>query len=384
VEQGAFRKDLNYRLRTHHIHLLPLRERLDDVPLLVDHFLRAAAAQLNQPKPQIPDRLLTLLSGYSFPGNVRELRMMVFDAASQNTQRVLSLEPFKRYIAQRESESDQLGLNRLSLSAMPLPDDRSAPVNFAATLPTLKQATELLIKEAMQRSKGNQGQRHDGNTAVLDRTQQGVRLGQHMFDVEAGGDQLGFMEQRILAASSACSGPPARHEPFASRRRRYRPASCSPPIPPSLRWGRRCSASTRWLSLSARTPARSPSRITAMSSPGIGSSVSAVASISAIRVRIAAPLIHVQFATARVGGLNAGGAFVDGGDASIAQVLAGTAFLDITHAAVDLHPQRSDFDADFGGPALDHRNQQVHPGLMGLRVRGSGWWRARSRCMATT
>jgi DNA-binding NtrC family response regulator len=156
VEQGAFRKDLNYRLRTHHIHLLPLRERLDDVPLLVDHFLRAAAAQLNQPKPQIPDRLLTLLSGYSFPGNVRELRMMVFDAASQNTQRVLSLEPFKRYIAQRESESDQLGLNRLSLSAMPLPDDRSAPVNFAATLPTLKQATELLIKEAMQRSKGNQ------------------------------------------------------------------------------------------------------------------------------------------------------------------------------------------------------------------------------------
>ncbi len=154
VKQGAFRKDLNYRLRTHHIHLPPLRERLDDVPLLVDHFLQAASTQLNQPKPQASDKLLTLLAGYSFPGNVRELRMMVFDAASQNTQRVLSLESFKRYIAQRES--DQPKFNRPAPSAMPSPDEKIAPVNFAAALPTLKQATELLIKEAMQRSKGNQ------------------------------------------------------------------------------------------------------------------------------------------------------------------------------------------------------------------------------------
>lgn len=154
VKQGAFRKDLNYRLRTHHIHLPPLRERLDDVPLLVEHFLQAAAAQLNQPKPQAPDKLLTLLAGYSFPGNVRELRMMVFDAASQNTQRVLSLEPFKRYIAQRESDQGQL--NHALPSVASSSGDKAAPVNFAATLPTLKQATELLVQEAMQRSKGNQ------------------------------------------------------------------------------------------------------------------------------------------------------------------------------------------------------------------------------------
>ncbi|HHW76343.1 MAG TPA: sigma-54-dependent Fis family transcriptional regulator [Xanthomonadaceae bacterium] len=161
VKQGVFRKDLNFRLRTHHLHLPPLRERLDDLPLLVDHFLARAAAQLNKPKPRVGEKLLTLLGIYSFPGNVRELHTMVFDAASRTTDKFLSIEPFKRYISQQQGE--RLG-TAASLSSEPNFEE-TAPLNssdetdlirFAATLPTLRQATELLIKEALRRCKGKQ------------------------------------------------------------------------------------------------------------------------------------------------------------------------------------------------------------------------------------
>jgi PAS domain S-box-containing protein len=72
IEEGGFRKDLYYRLCTHHIHIPPLHDRLEDIPLLLDHFLEEASASLNKNKPSIPSELVILLSNYNFPGNVRE------------------------------------------------------------------------------------------------------------------------------------------------------------------------------------------------------------------------------------------------------------------------------------------------------------------------
>ena len=71
--KGEFRKDLFFRLRTHHVHLPALRERQEDIPLLFDYFLDEAARTLNREKPAPPAELTGMLSQYAFPGNVREL-----------------------------------------------------------------------------------------------------------------------------------------------------------------------------------------------------------------------------------------------------------------------------------------------------------------------
>ncbi|HLY37316.1 MAG TPA: sigma-54 dependent transcriptional regulator [Candidatus Binatia bacterium] len=73
VKAGRFRADLFYRLRVFPIRLPPLRERAEDIPALVRHLMRRLAAQLKKPIGAPSDEALALLSGYPFPGNVREL-----------------------------------------------------------------------------------------------------------------------------------------------------------------------------------------------------------------------------------------------------------------------------------------------------------------------
>jgi DNA-binding NtrC family response regulator len=69
VREGLFREDLYFRLNVIEIVLPPLRERLDDVPLLADHFL----ARLSDPPPRLEHAALDRLLAYDWPGNVREL-----------------------------------------------------------------------------------------------------------------------------------------------------------------------------------------------------------------------------------------------------------------------------------------------------------------------
>jgi DNA-binding NtrC family response regulator len=97
-ESGKFRKDLYYRLRAHHIHILPLRDRYEDLPFLVDHFLNKASKMLGKEKPAPPAELSSLLATYPFPGNVRELESMIFDAVTSCKTEKLLLEPFSSHI----------------------------------------------------------------------------------------------------------------------------------------------------------------------------------------------------------------------------------------------------------------------------------------------
>jgi len=144
---GRFRKDLNYRFRTHHINIPPLRVRIDDIPLLVDHFLEKAARELDKKIPAIPKELITLLQTYSFPGNVRELEAMIFDAVSRHKSKILSLGSFKEHIIHEQE-------NRMHTSS---PDDQDASlITFSEHLPTIKFATQLLVNEDMDRAAGNQ------------------------------------------------------------------------------------------------------------------------------------------------------------------------------------------------------------------------------------
>jgi Nif-specific regulatory protein len=73
VEKGAFRQDLFYRLRVFPLRLPPLRERREDVPLLVDHFLRKYTVEMNKPVAGVTPEALDQLGAYSWPGNIREL-----------------------------------------------------------------------------------------------------------------------------------------------------------------------------------------------------------------------------------------------------------------------------------------------------------------------
>ncbi|MFC1591708.1 sigma-54 interaction domain-containing protein [Thermodesulfobacteriota bacterium] len=77
VQSGTFREDLFYRIHVIPIHLPPLRERGDDIPLLIAHFLEISARRHNKPGPVLSNADLQLLVAYPFPGNVRELQNLI-------------------------------------------------------------------------------------------------------------------------------------------------------------------------------------------------------------------------------------------------------------------------------------------------------------------
>jgi DNA-binding NtrC family response regulator len=77
VQQGKFREDLYYRLNVVQLHLPPLRERRDDIPLLAQHFLQMSAQQFNKKVKRFAQPALRALEEYAWPGNVRELENAV-------------------------------------------------------------------------------------------------------------------------------------------------------------------------------------------------------------------------------------------------------------------------------------------------------------------
>lgn len=145
---GQFRKDLYYRVRAHHVHLPALRERPGDIPLLVNHFIERAADSMEKNPPAWRDELISILEDYDFPGNIRELRSLVYDAVSQGDDAGLCLEAVTRTVG-----------NRFEPRAV-APDQGNSSyagqVSFPGKLPTLRQINRLLIEEAMQRADGNQ------------------------------------------------------------------------------------------------------------------------------------------------------------------------------------------------------------------------------------
>jgi DNA-binding NtrC family response regulator len=148
---GKFRKDLYYRLCAHHVYIPPLRERLEDIPLLLDFYLEEAAQSLGKKKPTPPKELSILLSTYHFPGNVRELRAMVYNAVSVHQAGKLSMDLFKKATGKSNHVE-----GAASNDAKRITPNRDLSFHFSDTLPTLGEAANLLVVEAMKRSNGNQ------------------------------------------------------------------------------------------------------------------------------------------------------------------------------------------------------------------------------------
>ncbi|MDE0504023.1 MAG: sigma 54-interacting transcriptional regulator, partial [Candidatus Poribacteria bacterium] len=150
IAGGTFREDLYFRLRTHHIHLPPLRERNGDIPLLVSHFLKQSAAALNKKTPTPPPELFTLLKTHHFPGNIRELEAMVHDAVSQHEGGALSTESFREAMDEQTSKlhkNTAIGTEEVRFVES---------LARARDLPSLKEVEPLVIEEALRRADGNQ------------------------------------------------------------------------------------------------------------------------------------------------------------------------------------------------------------------------------------
>ena len=143
-KKNIFRKDLFFRLGAHQMYLPPLRERKEDIPLLVTAFIEEGAKLLKKNVPSVSSELFTLLSTYPFPGNIRELKSMVLDALGVHKSGTLSLEVFKKNIRHMSSPLD-------TYSPKPY-----QTFSFPPMLPTLKECEELLVDEALSRAKGNQ------------------------------------------------------------------------------------------------------------------------------------------------------------------------------------------------------------------------------------
>jgi len=142
-DQGKFRKDLFYRLRIHQVQIPALRHRREDIRLLFSYFAEQAAREMGKPEPEYDAKIWTLLHSYDFPGNVRELRSIAFDAVGRqlgSAMKAVDLE-----LIEQRAEAN------VEFSEEPL-------VQFTdeGRLPTLSEMDEILLSEAMRRAQGNQ------------------------------------------------------------------------------------------------------------------------------------------------------------------------------------------------------------------------------------
>ncbi len=101
VEEKTFREDLYYRLNVIPVHMVPLRERQDDIPMLAEHFLTKANKDMNKRIAKISDEVMELLTQYDWPGNVGELENVI--------ERAVALEPSQVILPERLPEKIQEG-----------------------------------------------------------------------------------------------------------------------------------------------------------------------------------------------------------------------------------------------------------------------------------
>jgi two-component system response regulator HydG len=141
VAEGRFREDLYFRIRGAEIHVPPLRDRREDVPRLVNHFLGRYAAELDRPLPAVSDPAMARLVNYGWPGNVRELmnvaqKMLVMCEAS-------SIEV--RHVPEEVREADEApGLGSLAGVGLDALEKEAIRQTLAMTAGNREQAARML------------------------------------------------------------------------------------------------------------------------------------------------------------------------------------------------------------------------------------------------
>jgi len=142
IDNCSFRSDLFYRLSGIQIHVPPLRERKEDIPLLARHFVEKFANELRRPVPTIAPEALLLLTNYSWPGNVRELRNTIERAVILGQGNVIETEQLPKEVT-------------ATALAEPAPE---LSFHIPETGLRLTDLEKKLVEEALDLAEGNQVQ----------------------------------------------------------------------------------------------------------------------------------------------------------------------------------------------------------------------------------
>jgi DNA-binding NtrC family response regulator len=150
VTAGRFRLDLFYRLNVFVIHLPELRERPEDIPLLVDHFLcEGEAAGLPPFEPST--EMLDTLASYDWPGNVRELKHCVERMAALHSEGVVNLADLPSGLRNHHARSDLERLSHAVVAGSELPDVRLAP---RSPVISIRESARRAIAAALEATHG--------------------------------------------------------------------------------------------------------------------------------------------------------------------------------------------------------------------------------------
>jgi len=114
IRENTFRQDLLYRLNTIEVRLPPLRDRLEDIPILTDHFIRLYAKKYNKEIRKASDPLIKRMQKYSWPGNIRELQHGIERAVIMSSHPVLQPEDLFFQNSGERSE-EQVSLDHLNI-----------------------------------------------------------------------------------------------------------------------------------------------------------------------------------------------------------------------------------------------------------------------------
>ena len=144
VREGRFRQDLFHRLTAFPIHIPPLRERKEDIKILVEYYLQAFGAEMGNTGLKLEPRALDFLTKYDWKGNVRELMNVLRSAVLLSRGGTIGLESL---------------LSHSIFWEEPETEEQQASVSIDSnTIPTLAQAERELLKRALQMSGGNKSQ----------------------------------------------------------------------------------------------------------------------------------------------------------------------------------------------------------------------------------
>ncbi len=159
VREKAFREDLFYRLNVVPIHLVALRERKEDIPLLVEYFLGKTCSEMEFPQKQCTPDALSLLSSYNWPGNVRELENTLKRAVILSSDPLLTVDDFSGLKTHTASPARSEDLSLEALVEMKL---RSSLGNLERMETgdlysfILEQMERPLIRFVLEKTRGNQ------------------------------------------------------------------------------------------------------------------------------------------------------------------------------------------------------------------------------------
>ena len=147
LEEGTFREDLYYRLNVVPISIPPLRERKEDIPYLVDHFVERFARDSGKPIRGITPAAQKVLMEFHWPGNVREVENIIERAVALSSGEMLDIGDVRLDYSPAKPDGADIG-----------PLANSAAGTFPPPGVTLEQFEDEIIKEAVRRSNGNKSQ----------------------------------------------------------------------------------------------------------------------------------------------------------------------------------------------------------------------------------